>query len=160
MSEVFLIIAILLMTAGIIGSLIPLIPGALFSIAGILVYWWSTGYTSPGTTFLTIFLIAGVFTILVDYFAGAIAAKAGGASNKNSILAGIAGLILLIILGPIGIIVGIGLTVFLLEFWRKGKTKPSLKAGIYATIGTLSSTLIQLLITLSLLVAFILALIF
>lgn len=160
MAEVFLVIAVLLMIVGVIGSFVPLLPGAMLSIIGVLVYWWSTGYTSPGLIFLLLFILLGLFAVLVDYFAGAISAKAGGASNTTTLIAAIAGLIFLFILGPIGVIIGTGLTVFLLEFWRKGETEGSLKAALYATIGVLSSALVQFLITLSLLIGFIFVLIF
>lgn len=156
----FTVLAIALMVLAVIGSIVPMIPGALLSITGILVYWWSTGYARPGTLFLASFIIVGLVAVLTDYFAGSIAAKVGGASTKTSIVAGMVGFLMFFTpLGPLGILVGVGGTVLIREYLRTGDAESSAKAAIYSTIGVLGSTAVQLVVTLSLLVAFIVALI-
>jgi len=158
MFEVTTLVAIALMIVGVIGSVAPLVPGALMSIAGILVYWWGTGYTQPGTVFLSSFIFVGLIALITDYFAGSIAAKAGGASTKTSLIAGIVGFLMFLILGPLGIFVGVAGAVLVREYLRTGDAEKSGKAAFYSTLGVLSSTVIQLIITLSLLIAFVIAL--
>ena len=155
----FVAIAVLLMVVGVIGSVAPMVPGAMLSIAGILVYYWSTGYSRPELWFLTGFILVGLVAVLTDYFAGSIAAKAGGASTRTSVIAGIVGFIMFFVAGPIGILVGVAGTVFLREFLISGDAEKGLKAAAYSTIGVLGSTAVQLLITVSLLSAFVVALI-
>jgi uncharacterized protein YqgC (DUF456 family) len=155
----FALIAVALMILGVVGSITPMVPGALLSIAGILVYYWSTGYTRPGIIYLIGFILVGLIAVLTDYFAGSIAAKAGGASTKTSIIAGVVGFLMFFVAGPIGILVGVAGTVFLREFLISGDKEESMKAAGYSTLGVLGSTVVQLLITVSLLIAFIIALI-
>lgn len=153
--SVFAIAAIILMLIGVIGSVTPMVPGALLSIAGILVYYWSTGYTRPSLLFLIGFILVGLVAVLTDYFAGSIAAKAGGATTRTSIIAGLVGFLMFFVAGPIGILVGVAGTVFLREFLISGDAEKSMKAAGYSTLGVLGSTAVQLLITVSLLAVFI-----
>lgn len=156
--EAFLIAAVILMIIGVIGSVTPMVPGALLSIAGILVYWHGTGYTRPGNFFLAAFLFTGLFAVATDYLSGVVAAKIGGASSKTSIAAGIAGLLMFFILGPLGILTGVAGTVFLRELLRTEDVRGSAKAAVYSSIGVLGSSVVQFVITVSLLVAFLVAL--
>jgi hypothetical protein len=155
---IYLLLAVLLMIAAVIGSLTPMVPAGLLSIAGILVYWWSTGYTSPGPLFLGAFVLVGLLVLVADYAAGVIAARAGGASTRNSIAGGVVGLVLFFVLGPLGIILGFAGTVFALEVYGGTGTEASAKAALYAVLGALGSGLVQFLLTASLLVAFLVAL--
>lgn len=159
MTEVLTAVAVLLMILAVIGSVVPLMPGALLSIAGILVYWWSTGYSSPGLVFLAAFVTVALLSAITDYVAGAVAARAGGASTRNSVIAGVVGLVLFFVAGPIGILVGVAGSVFLLELADGRDRNQSMKAASYATIGMLGSTAVQFVVTLALLVAFVISLV-
>lgn len=157
--ELFLIAAVALMVLGVIGSLTPMVPGALLSISGIIVYWHGTGYTRPDSIFLAAFMLTGLFAVATDYLAGIVSAKIGGASNRTSIAAGIAGLLLFFVLGPIGILVGVVGVVFAREFLRTDDFGGSLKSAVYSGIGVLGSSVVQFVITVSLLIAFLIALV-
>lgn len=135
-----------------------MVPGALLSIAGILVYWHGTGYTRPGSLFLAAFIFTGLFAVATDYLSGVVAAKMGGASSKTSIAAGIVGLLMFFLLGPLGILIGVAGTVFLRELLRTDDARGSAKAAVYSSIGVLGSSVVQFVITVSLLAAFLVAL--
>lgn len=125
---------------------------------GILTYWYGTGFTRPGTFFLAAFILTGLFAAATDYLSGIVAARIGGASTRNSAISGIAGLMLFLVLGPIGILVGVAASILLLEYNRTGDSWGSARAAGYASLGVMGSTAVQLVITVSLLVAFIVAL--
>lgn len=155
MVDVFLGAAVVLMVAGVAGSLVPMVPGALLSIAGVMVYWWSTGYSEPGALFLAGFVLTGLFALLMDWISGAVAAKAGGASNRATMLGAVAGVVLFFAgLGPLGLVLGIAGTVFLAEFLRTEDSRGSLRAGLYSAAGALGSAVIQFALTLTMLGAF------
>ncbi|ACV10886.1 protein of unknown function DUF456 [Halorhabdus utahensis DSM 12940] len=156
---VFLLIALALLVGGVIGSFVPMVPAGLLSIGGIVVYWWSTGYVTPGPFVLVGFLAVGVLVVVVDYLAGAIAAKAGGASTLSSVAGAVVGVLLFFPLGPVGIVLGITATVFVLELYRGRARGESLKAAAYALVGTLGSSVMQFVLTLSMLVAFLIGLV-
>jgi uncharacterized protein YqgC (DUF456 family) len=158
--DLFLLLTLALLILAVVGSLLPMLPGALFSIAGILVYWWSTGYTRPGSVFLTGFIFVGLIAVLTDYFGGSIAAKAGGASTRTSVIAGIVGFLMFFVLGPPGIFVGVAGAVLVREYLRTGDMERSGKVALYSTLGVLGSTAVQFIVTVSLLAAFAIALIF
>ena len=159
--NIFLIVAILLLLLGILGSFTPAVPGALLSGAGVFIYWWSTGYTEPGTVFLAITGVLTAFALMVDWFAGAITAKIGGASNKTSFMAGIAGVLGFIFLGgPLGVLIAVGGTVFIREYLKHGNMQKARKSALYSALGFFASAFMQVLITSFLLVGFLLTLVF
>lgn len=147
-----------LLIAGMLGSIVPMAPGALFSLLGIGIYFFYAD--DPSLLFIIFGTLTGVFTLLVDWFAGSIASKYGGASTKTSIAAGLTGLLGFIFLGgPIGLALTVTATVFIREYLIHGDEKDSLKAATYATIGVLGSTVIQTILTGSILVAYLITLV-
>lgn len=149
-----LLVAVALLVAGVVGTVVPGVPGALFSIGGVLFYWWRTG--DPGAVALAGLLAVGVLTLLVDYLAGAVAAKASGASWGTTALAGAVGLALLFVLGPLGVIVGVAGTVFAAELYRHGEAERGARTALYTTVGMLGSAVVQALLLVSMLAAFLL----
>ncbi|WP_122088513.1 DUF456 domain-containing protein [Halalkalicoccus subterraneus] len=157
MVEVAFALAIALLVCGVIGSIVPLVPGALLSLAGIYGYWWATGYTEPGAIFLVAATVLGLAAFGLDYLASAISARAGGAGWRTTALAAVVGLVLLVTTGPIGMLVGVAGVVFVMEFERSGDLEASARNALYTALGTLASEAIQVLLTGALLVGFLLA---
>lgn len=153
----FLLAAVALLLAGVAGSVVPVVPGAELSLAGIYLYWWSTGYATPGLAALAAFTLVGFGAILADQFAGALAAKVGGASTKTTLLAAVVSVPLLLVAGPVGLVVGVAAVVFLAELYRTRNVGRGLRSGVFAAVGVLGSAVVQLLVTLSLLVGFVVA---
>ncbi len=156
----YILLAITLLVLGIIGSLTPMVPGALLSLAGVLVYSWSTGFADPNVLVLILLVLTGLTALIFDWLAGSVAAKAGGASNRTTIASGIIGLLAFFVAGPVGTVVGVALTVYIREFLRTGENNQSLKAGIYSAVGVLGSSLVQVVLTAMMLIIFLLTLIF
>lgn len=146
--------AVALLVLGVVGSVVPLLPGAELSLLGVYLHWWGSGYTEPGLLLLAAFTLFGLAVVVVDYGAGAVSAKAGGASWTTSLVAGVVGLIGLVAFGPLGLLVGTAGTAFLLEFYRSEDAEASAKTALYTTVGILGSAVVQLLATLAMLVAF------
>lgn len=149
-------LALGLLVLGVVGAVLPLLPGALSSLAGVLLYWYSTGYTEPGALVLVALVLVGLVTLAVDYFGGAASAKAGGASTTTTVVAAAVGVVLLFVAGPAGLVVGVAATVFVVEFARDQDARQSGRAAAYAAVGVLASTVVQALLTLSMLVAMLL----
>jgi len=145
-----------LVAAGVVGSVLPLVPGGLLSIAGVAVYWWSTGYAEPSVFLVAALVAVGVLATVVDYVGGAIAARAGGASVLTTGVAVVVGLVLLLVAGPIGFLVGLAATVFAVEFLRNADAEAGLRVALYTTVGVLASTVVQVLLTGSVLVVMVL----
>ena len=146
-------VAIGLAVVGVVGSLLPAVPGATLSLAGALLYWWSTGYTDPSLVVLAGFVLVAVATVGVDIAGSAVAVRAGGASSLTAAVALVAGLVLGLLTGPVGFVLGVAGAAFAVEYYRTGEREASGRAALYATVGVLGSALVQLLLTLSLLIA-------
>ncbi|WP_256686896.1 DUF456 domain-containing protein [Halococcus qingdaonensis] len=142
-----------LLVVGVVGSVVPLVPGTLSSLVGVYLYWWASGYTEPGPLLLAALTVVGVLALVADYFGGAVSARAGGASIVTTTLAAVVGIALFFVVGPLGIVLGVAGTVFTVEFYRHRDPERSLRAALYAAIGVLASTVVQLLVTVTMLVA-------
>jgi uncharacterized protein YqgC (DUF456 family) len=154
----FVLLAVGLLVVGVVGSALPVVPGALASLAGVLLYWWSTGYADPSLPVLAGFVVVGLATLVVDYAGGALAAKAGGAATWVVAVAAVVGLLGLTVAGPLGVLVGTAGAVFALEYWRGGDGVDSGRRAAYATVGVLASALVQVTLTALMLVAFLVVL--
>jgi len=140
-------LALGLVALGVLGAVLPLVPGGLLSVVGVLVYWWSTGYAEPSVLLVAVLVGVGLLTMLVDYFGGAIAARAGGASALTTAAAVLVGLVLLLIAGPIGFVLGLAATVFAVEFAQHADAEAGLRVALYSTVGVLASTVVQVALT-------------
>lgn len=152
MNELFLL-TLGLLVLGVIGSFVPMAPGAVFSLLGVGAYYFY--YPDPSTWFVVFATFTGLFAVATDWFAGSIAAKYGGASTRTSLMAGVAGVFGFIFLGgPIGLALAVSLTVFIREYLIHEDSRKSMKSSVYATIGVLGSAVIQTFLTLSILIGF------
>jgi hypothetical protein len=152
MVDIVVLVAIALAVLGVIGSATPLVPGAGLSLGGVYLYWWHTGYSEPGTVVLVALTLLGVATMAIDYLAGLVSAKAGGASWTTGVVAGVVGLALLFVAGPVGVIGGVAGTVFALEYYRNGDREESFRVAVRTTVAMLGSTIVQVLFTATMLV--------
>lgn len=159
--SIWLILSFTLLVLGVLGSFTPALPGCLFSGLGVLVYWLSTGYQQPAAWFVVVAVLLSGFGVLMDWFSGAVAARLGGASDKTSLASAASGILGFIFLGgPIGALLAVAGSVFVREYLVTGDFSKAKTAGIYSALGFLSSVFIQALISLTVLVGFILVLVF
>lgn len=150
-----LLVAVVLLFAGVVASAVPLVPGGLVSLAGVGWYWTATGEPGPVATALLVALC--LLTVALDWLGGAISARVGGASLRTTAVAAVAALVGLLVLGPAGALLGVAGSVFALEYRRHGDVQRGLRTAAVATVGVLASTAMQLVLTLSILLGFLLA---
>ncbi|WP_255191518.1 DUF456 domain-containing protein [Natronobeatus ordinarius] len=158
MVDAITVLAVALLVGGVVGTLIPLVPGGALSLAGVYLYWWHSGFTEPGTLALVVFTLLGVLTLLTEFFGGAISARFGGASWGTTAIAAVVGIVLMVITGPLGLLAGLFGTVFALEFARNGDVDHGVRSAAFATVGILASTAVQALLTATILFGFLVVL--
>jgi uncharacterized protein YqgC (DUF456 family) len=156
MSELALAVAVVLLVAAVAASFVPMVPGGLLSLLGVVGYWWATGWTEPGVAFVAAAVAVSLTVLAVDWLAGALSAKAGGAATSTSILAGLAGLVLFVVLSPVGGLLAVVVTVFVVEVYRGAAPADGAKAGVVTAVGMLASNAVQALLTGAILVGFLL----
>lgn len=148
------VLAVALLVGAVVGTVVPLVPGGLLSLSGLYLYWWHSGFAEPGTLALAVLTALGLVTLFAEFFAGSIAARAGGASWLTTAAAAVVAIALMLVTGPLGLLVGLFGTVFAIEYLRGGSVDHSARSAVYATVGILASTAIQVLLTLSILLGF------
>lgn len=145
--ELVVIAAFALLGLGVIGTLVPLVPGGLLSFVGVVVYWYSTGYQEPGTLLFILLTTTALIALAVDYLGGAIGAKTAGASTRTVFLASIVGVVGLVVGGPVGLLIGVVGTTYALEAIEHGHGEETARVAVAAGIGVLASAAVQLILT-------------
>jgi len=152
--DIMVVLAVLVMVDGIVGTVIPGVPGGVLILAAFFSYWASTGFAEPGTLFAVVFTITGLVVVVTDYVAGMVSARAGGASRTTAVVAGVIGIVLLLSTGPVGALAGVVLAVTGLEVLQGAETGEGFRAGLVTAVGILGSGLIQLIMATAMTVAF------
>ena len=145
--ELLVAVAFVLLVGGVVGSVAPVVPSGLLSLSGVYVYWWASGFAEPGLVLLSGLTLVALTATLVDWFSGAISAKAGGASTRTTVIATVAGLVGMVAAGPMGFLLATGGTVFGMELAENGDIEESARAAGVTLLGMLTSNVLQLLLT-------------
>lgn len=146
------VLAFVLLVGGVVGSVAPVVPSGLLSLAGVGVYWWGSGFSEPNLLVLSGVLFVALLAVVTDWLSGAVSAKVGGASTRTVVIATLVGFVGLTA-GPLGFLVGTAGTVFVLELADGGEVEESARAAGVTLLGMLTSSVLQLLLTAGVLVA-------
>ncbi|MGI6227225.1 MAG: DUF456 domain-containing protein [Peptococcales bacterium] len=139
--EILLIICLIL---GMIGTILPLLPGIPLMFIAILIYSFFDKWVHFSPLFVATIGIITFFTLFIDYFAAFWGVKKFGAS-KTGIWMGIFGSIFgLLFLGPLGLFLGFLLGVLIGELLNGKSFHQGLKTSLGTVFGFLGSTLLQL----------------
>ena len=76
------VLAALIVISGLIGTVVPAIPGVPMMFAGLLLAAWSTGFETVGWGTLTVLAVLTLIAIVIDFLAAAFGAKRSGASPR------------------------------------------------------------------------------
>jgi uncharacterized protein YqgC (DUF456 family) len=158
--EIVVLLSISLCVIGVVGSVVPLLPGASLSLGGVGLYWWASGYTDPGLFAAVLLFGIGATALVIDFAGGAITAYTGGASLRTSLIAAAVALPLVLVAGPFGLLLGLTGTVFILEFRENQDLKTSARVAAFATVGLLATSVMQVLLTSIVLVGLVIVIVF
>ncbi len=149
-----LALALLVMAVGCIGSLLPALPSTPLVLAAAIAHKLYFRSDSAGWLVLTLIVLITALALVMDYLATIVGAKQFGATKKGMFGAMVGGIIGLFFNLP-GILLGpfIGATTFELIGGRE--LKPSLKAGIGATLGLFAGAVGKLVCCFSMIVLFV-----
>lgn len=119
MVSVYWFIIVILFLVSIIGVFIPMVPDIIPVWISILIFHFGPfTYTLP-RTFWVVLIIFTIISLLADFISNAIVVKKSGGSNL-SVIAALIGLVIgLLFLGPLGIIIGPFVAIFLAEYYQK-----------------------------------------
>jgi len=154
------VLAFVFLVGGVVGSVAPVIPSGLLSLLGVLTYWFANDFGDPGLWLLSGLVLVSLVAMAAEWLAGAVSAKAGGASTKTTIAATLVGFVGLLAIGPIGFVLGTAGTVFGLTYVENEDAEASARAAGITIVGMLTSSLVQLLLTAGVLVVMVGVLVF
>ena len=147
--DLFLLIAgFLLCLTGIIGSFLPIIPGPVTAWLGILLLNL-TSVVEFNLNFILITLTVAISVGILDYIIPILGVKKLGGTRSGQIGTTVGLILALIILGPIGIIIGPFLGALLGEMSEKKSFQDSIKPAFGSFVGVIAGSVIKFLISLS-----------
>lgn len=146
--DIFLVlVAALFMLLGIVGSMLPILPGPLTSWVGLLIFHL-TDAVPMNWPFLIITLVIAILIWLLDYVIPALGTKKFGGSKYGMIGTSIGLLVGLFSPIPGGIIIGPFVGAFIGELINKSNSETALKAAFGSFLGFLASTFIKFMVAL------------
>ena len=137
MTVVVMVLAFLLMLAGLVGAVIPNFPDTLLILAGAVLLALRDGFTLADGILLGVLALVAIAIEALGYLANTLGAKKAGASWRGVVGAFVGGLIGLFVLQPFGIFIFPLVGALLGELWAGRKGKAAVKAGVGALLGVL-----------------------
>jgi uncharacterized protein YqgC (DUF456 family) len=144
LSVIGMILAVILFIVGVLGTILPALPGATMIWLGMLVYGFFVDFQNLPWTFYVGQGLAVALIFLIDYLAGIWGVKRYGGSREavwGSVLGGLLGVL---VLGPFGLIFGPFIGAVIGELYRKSSLNKALEVGIGTIIGFLGGSFIKL----------------
>jgi uncharacterized protein len=126
---------IILMGIGLLGTVLPFIPGSPLIFAGAFLYAWHTDFTEISWGTLLVLLVLVVASQILEYLASLVGAKRYGAGKLGIIGAFVGGLVGLFLGGIFGVIIGPFLGAVVFEMVGGREMNDSLKIGFGTLVG-------------------------
>ncbi|MGM0410948.1 MAG: DUF456 domain-containing protein [Bacillota bacterium] len=149
----FLVVVMILIS--LIASFIPGIPDLLPFWFGILIYHFFIDSSTLSSSFFVFLVLVTLILILSDFFANYYFVKKSGGSNLSIVAAFVSLLISILFLGPLALIIGPFLGVFLVEFYLNRNKEKSFKIAFSTVFAYLSSGLIKFILQLFIAIYFV-----
>ena len=144
METTALILSIILFIAGLLGTILPVLPGAILIYGGMLVYGVMTKFATLDANFFLLQALVLVLIFSVDFLAAAAATRRFNGS-KQAAWGAILGTILgLIFFGPLGIVIGPFLGAVVAELVRGIEINQAIRVGFGTLVGILGGTVLKL----------------
>lgn len=136
-------IGIILIIAGLLGCILPIIPGPPLSFLGILVLHF-TKFADYTTNFLLLLAFIAILVTVLDYIVPVWGTKRFGGTKAGMWGSTIGMIIGMIFLGPLGLILGPLVGAIIGESIQGANNKDALRAGFGAFVGFLTGVGLKL----------------
>ncbi len=153
--EIFLIIlTFVLMLIGLLGVILPFLPGVPIAWVGLFIYAYFTEFNEISLTLALVFLGLALLSMLIDFILPLVGAKTFKAS-RYGFLGAFLGLVFGISVGPFGLIVFPLIGAFLGELVAGKDSDKAFRSALGTFLGNLGGALIKITIILIMLGFFI-----
>ncbi len=157
----FYILAAVLILIGLLGTILPALPGLPLIFGGMLLAAWANGFEAISGWTVAVLGVLTLFSFLIDFASTAFGAKRVGASRK-AIIGAVLGTTLGLLFMPVGIVIGpfvgaiAGELLHLRKVDRAGLGQAT-KVGLGTWFGILLGGVLKLLLALTMIGLFVLA---
>jgi uncharacterized protein YqgC (DUF456 family) len=143
-----LLLAFALVIAGMIGVVLPALPGAPLIFAGLLLAAWAEEFAYVGPWTIAILAVIAILSYAVDFWATMFGAKKFGASRR-AVIGAMVGLLVGLFLGLIGVIFGPFIGAVIGELSARRNLEQATRAGFGATIGVVLGAALKIALALA-----------
>ena len=147
-------LAVAVMAVGLVGTVVPALPGIVLVFAGVLLYAVVTGFAVVGVGHLVAFGALTALAMALDLLANLLGARAFGASRWGIIGAALGIFVGLVLGGPLGLIVGPLVGAVALEALSGQPLRRALSSGVGALLGYVLGTAAELALALVIVISF------
>jgi uncharacterized protein YqgC (DUF456 family) len=156
MEVLWLVLAVVLVCAGVAGSVLPALPGVPLVFAGLLLAAWAGDFQQVTWIPLVVLGLLTVISFVIDFAATALGAKRVGAT-KLAVLGAALGTLGGLFLGLPGLILGPFVGAVAGELLSHGRMQQATRAGLATWMGLVFGTLAKLALVFTMLGVFALA---
>jgi len=142
------IVCSILMVVGLLGVVLPILPGIPLSWLGLFIYAIGTGFERISITTVVIFFILMVLTLILDFVAPMLGARKYKASRFGVFGAFLGFTVGIFVLGIWGIILGPFIGALLGELIARKKPKQALRSALGAFLGFVLGALFKMIVIL------------
>lgn len=139
----FWLLGISLMLIGLVGTLLPALPGVVAIFGGVFLIAWIDGFEKIGVPSLVVLAVLTALAFVVDIIAAMLGAKRVGAS-KTALVGAALGTVFGLAFGLIGLVIGPFLGAVIGEFIARQRLDEAARVGVGTWIGLLVGTLAKL----------------
>lgn len=140
-----IVLAFILAVVGLVGAIVPALPGPPLSLAGLaILYWFVPG--SISTPLLITMVILTVVVAILDYLAPILLTRVGGGS-KQAILCTTLGLVVGLFFMPMGLILGPLIGAFVGEYSNSQRLGKALWVAFLSFLSFLFTTVAKVMLT-------------
>jgi uncharacterized protein YqgC (DUF456 family) len=132
-----------LLVAGLAGLVLPVLPGSLLLLAGVVVIAWAGGFALLGWPTIAVATVLALAMWAVDHAASLLGAKAFGAS-RWALLGGAIGVVVGLFFGLPGIILGPAVGAVGFELWKGRDLRKAANAGAGVLVGFVAGTVVKI----------------
>lgn len=148
-----------LLLVGLLGTVIPGLPGIGFVYGGILLYAFVTDFAAISVATVVTLGFVAVLALVTDYAGSALGARVGGGRIK-AIFGAVAGTVIGgVLAGPPGMFAGAFLGAYAGAILQGTRGEQALKIAGLSVIGIVGSAAVQFVLALAMIFAFILAIV-
>lgn len=142
MTTLLLLAGVLLVGAGVVGLVLPAVPGIALVFLGAVAIAAADEFTRVGPWTLALIALLAIAASVLDYLAGVLGAKKFGASRWG-VAGALLGLVLGLPLGLPGLVFGPAVGAVALELLRDPDARRAWRAGFGTLVGLLVGTAIK-----------------